>query len=170
MFLTLYFPANNFVLVDQVQFARDLQPVKYGKPSDNQYRWSDAFKELRKFTKLKVVLKHKGKTEGFDGKVYTIKRVVMDACHLNRDGANAKNTTFEWKNRVSGITKTISVYDYMRERYNQSLKFWQLPLVETVKGGFFPMELCQVVPKQRFPFKTDPNQVCCPPHIHPAHS
>lgn len=148
-------------------FAQSLRPVKrifppkYVKKADEpDYTFSPAFKELRRLVKLKVTLYHRGKNQERDTKQYSIKSFVLDKHHLNPQGANSKNTFFEWKNRAAGTKRVISVYDYMLERYNQAIKYWQLPLVQTARGGLFPMEYCRIVPQQRFPFKLNSEQVC----------
>lgn len=58
------------------------------------------------------------------------------------------------------VERTISINDYFKERYNITLQYPYLPLVESAKGGMFPMELCKVLDNQRYMFKTDPTQVC----------
>ena len=37
--------------------------------------------------------------------------------------------------------KTISVYDYYRQRYNIALKYPNLPVMNAGKAGWIPMEL-----------------------------
>lgn len=55
--------------------------------------------------------------------------------------------------------KDISVYDYFYERYEITLEYPYLPLVETTRNGYFPMEVCVLKPNQRYMYKLNPEQV-----------
>lgn len=90
-----------------------------------------------------------------DEKVYTIKRFTFAP---KEGGAHAKNTLFKWRNRETNTEEEISVYDYFRRHYNLTLKYWDFPLVETERNGFFPMEVCDLMPNQRYAFKLSPDQ------------
>ncbi len=100
-----------------------------------------------------------------DDKLYYIKGFTWskDKPEWLRDGQNAKNTTFALRNRATGTTEEISVYDYFQRTYNIRLQYWMLPLIITSKGGMFPMETCTIVPNQRYNFKLGPDQVRYPP-------
>ncbi|KAJ3327107.1 hypothetical protein HDU76_012359 [Blyttiomyces sp. JEL0837] len=73
-------------------------------------------------------------------------------------------------------TRQISVQQYYNDTYGIRLTFPHLPCVEVKQGGdriaYFPMELCQVVPGQRFRGKLDSKQTSAmitflgtPPHV-----
>ncbi|CAI4219607.1 unnamed protein product [Parascedosporium putredinis] len=56
--------------------------------------------------------------------------------------------------RFSNYGRRISVQDYFYQRYNTTLHWPDLPVIETTKKGcYMPMELCWIKPMQRFPFK-----------------
>lgn len=93
-----------------------------------------------------------------DKKQYSIKRFTFLS---QQGGANAKNTMFNLKHRQPNGSYTeeqISVFDYFRRTYNITIAMWDLPLIETEKAGMFPMELCTLVPNQRYNFKLSPDQ------------
>ncbi|KAI9745991.1 MAG: hypothetical protein M1818_000672 [Claussenomyces sp. TS43310] len=133
--------------MDWLVFNRLLKPTK-----DSRIGWtmSPDFKELRKLVKLKFAVKHRGK----DGsnKTYTIKGFHFDP-KFGAEGAHSKNVTFKMKDGT-----TTSVYDYFQKQYNVELEFHYLPLVLTTKDGMFPMEVCTIMPNQRYVFKTSPEQ------------
>ena len=90
-----------------------------------------------------------------------IKRFTFDGnAKYAREGVHAKNHFFDWKQRNgNNVTTTkISVYDYFVKKYNVRLEFWYLPLIETTREGFFPMELCIINPNQRYQYKLSPDQ------------
>jgi eukaryotic translation initiation factor 2C len=94
-------------------------------------------------------------------KAYTIKRFVFDPKY-GPTGGNAKQITFDWRNKNGGGSsqaQTISVYDFFQRQYNITLQHWQLPLIETQRDGYFPMEVCTLVPNQKYMFKLSPDQV-----------
>ena len=89
---------------------------------------------------------------------HTVFRVVFDSAY-GSEGATARNVTFE----IDG--RRISVRDYFSQRYNITLRWPDLPVIETTKKGcYMPMELCWIKPMQRFPFKLSGAQVsgCSP--------
>jgi len=71
-----------------------------------------------------------------------------------KEGMHAKNYSFKSKDG-----KEQTIYDYFLRKYNVDLQFWFLPLIETEKAGYFPMEVCVLSPNQKYQFKLDPTQV-----------
>ena len=65
---------------------------------------SDAFRALRRLTRVKFHVMHRGKTN--DAKVYTVKSYLFDACY-GAEGANAKTVTFEMKDPKSDATSLL---------------------------------------------------------------
>lgn len=73
---------------------------------------------------------------------------------------NAYNWKFDYKDRVTGETSRMSIFDYFKKTYNIFLEWPTLPIVETArKNVAFPMEVCHVLPGQRYPYKCDEQQV-----------
>ncbi|ESZ91253.1 hypothetical protein SBOR_8346 [Sclerotinia borealis F-4128] len=118
-----------------------------------RYEKSSDFKTLDKMKKLKFHLKHHGKQE--DKRVYTIKAFTYPKHEKYfKTGLNAKNQCFTPKD----TNKEISVYDYFKKKYNITLQYWWAPLIETERAGWFPMEVCTLLPNQKYQFKLDPDQ------------
>jgi eukaryotic translation initiation factor 2C len=116
---------------------------------------SEAFKVLRKLARVNFKVFHRGKTT--DQKGYILKSFAFDQSY-GRDGGNAKNVKFDYK-LPDGTTRNISVFDYFQERYNLRLQHWRLPIIETSRAGYFPMEVCTMPRYNRYPFKLDTAQV-----------
>jgi eukaryotic translation initiation factor 2C len=104
-----------------------------GKP--RAFKHTDFFKELKVLHKLKVEGKHRQAD-------YTIKRIVDKDCTEHRFEKDGKQ---------------ISVQDYFRTTYNVAIKPG-VPLIETNKGEFLPVEALKVPENQRFPFRLNPQQ------------
>lgn len=71
---------------------------------------------------------------------------------------NANEERLEWKDPKTKkpTGEIVSVAEYFRRKYNKSLQFPQLPLVEmTKKGVKYPMELLHLLPNQRYGAKLD---------------
>jgi eukaryotic translation initiation factor 2C len=132
-----------------------LLPVKIG---NGNWGMSEAFKALRRLQNIRFEVKHRGSTQG--PKEYKVKRFLFDTKY-GELGANAKSVTFE-KTMPDGSKKTYSVIDYYFQQYKTRIQHWYLPLIETTRAGFFPMEVCEVNRFNPYPFKLDPNQVCPP--------
>ncbi|KAH8819457.1 eukaryotic translation initiation factor-like protein 2C 2 [Xylogone sp. PMI_703] len=133
------------------RFRTALYPVR----KNGEVFRSDAFKNLRKMSKLKFRVKHRGKAD--NQKTYTIKRFMFDPKY-GPEGAHAKNVKFNYKDKATNRETLISVYDYFQMKYDIHLNFWYLPLIETEKAGTFPMEVCVLLPNQRYNFKLDQDQ------------
>ncbi|TLD33673.1 hypothetical protein PspLS_00928, partial [Pyricularia sp. CBS 133598] len=132
------------------QLANLLQPVMPPGKTKMQVQPSPAFTALRKLAKIKFTVKHRGKTA--DHKIYTLKRFSFDPSY-GEEGSNAKTVKFSKRDGT-----TISVYDHFQKQYNVRLNHWKLPLIETTRDGFFPMEVCTVELYQRYNYKLDPDQ------------
>ncbi|KAL1884170.1 hypothetical protein VTK73DRAFT_6839 [Phialemonium thermophilum] len=118
------------------------------------FTMSEAFRVLRKLQRIRFKVYHRGKTN--DDTEYVVKSFVWSPSY-GKEGANAKNIMFD-KKEDDGTVRKISVFDYFQERYQIHLKNWRLPLIETARGGYFPMEVCIVPRYNRYPFKLDPVQ------------
>ena len=94
-----------------------------------------------------------------DTKEYVIKSFTFNKNPgFANEGVNAKNHFFKYFDRSANKEREISVFDYFRERYNVTLNYWMLPLIETARGGMFPMECAILLPNQKYQFKLSPDQ------------
>ncbi|KAI0530336.1 Piwi domain-containing protein [Xylaria digitata] len=138
-----------------VEFAEQLKPIpikdRQGRTIPGQ---SEAFGLLRRLHKLKFVVQHRGKMQ--EQKMYTVKRIVFDEIY-GRDGGHSQNVKFQ-KKMPDGSERETSVWQHYLEAYEFRLQYPKLPVIETTRGAFFPMELCNVAEFQRYPFKLDPAQ------------
>lgn len=138
---------------DLFQLGRALQPVKV-QDRAGVWTWgmSEAFKFLRKLHRLHFQVSHRHKEN--DPKDYIIRRFTFDPKY-GEEGANAETITFTPKGGDE-----ISVKDHFKKKYNLRLNYPKLPVIETARNGFFPMEVCTVKQWQRYNFKLSPDQVC----------
>ena len=116
---------------------------------------SEAFKVITKLYRIRFHVKHRGKDP--DEKEYVLKRFAHSPTY-GPDGGNAKQFTFD-KKEAGNMTRKCSIYDYFEERYNVQLRLWKLPIIETSRGGAYPMEACYVPKYNRYPFKLSPLEV-----------
>lgn len=147
------------ITVDYRELAELLKPVvvkdERGRP---HYEVSEAFKVVTKLYRIKFYVKHRGKED--TDKEYTLKRFA-NSQKYGADGGNAKQYTFE-KKEVGNFTRTISIFDYFQEKYHVELQMWKLPIIESSRGGAYPMEACYVPRYNRYPFKLSPSEVSRP--------
>lgn len=134
-----------------------LMPVQMTDEKGRKY-WgqSDAFRVLKKMWKLKFIVFHRGKMN--TTKVYTIKSIMFDPKY-GKEGAHSRNVTFMKKSKDGKPPVETTIWQHYRDQYNARLQYPTLPIIESTRGGLFPMEVCDVAPYQRYPFKLDPNQV-----------
>ncbi|KAI0394409.1 Piwi-domain-containing protein [Xylariaceae sp. FL0594] len=141
--------------MDINDLAMSLRPTEYTHQSGRKEIVSPAaFWVLRRMKKLKFNVYHRGKEE--DPKTYTIQEVYFDP-KFGLDGAIPDKVTFE-KKMPDGTTKTTTVAQHYKDTYGFRLEYPHLPVVRSTRGGFFPMELCNVARDQRYPFKLSPEQ------------
>jgi eukaryotic translation initiation factor 2C len=135
-----------------------LAPIKIDAKPGCPPTWgmSEAFKALRRLQNIRFEVKHRGNVGG--QKEYKVKRIAFDPKY-GEQGANARAVTFE-KDMPDGSKKTYSILQYYLEQYKAKIQHWYLPLIETTRAGFFPMEVCEVHRFNPYPFKLDPSQVC----------
>ncbi|TAQ85545.1 hypothetical protein B7494_g6138 [Chlorociboria aeruginascens] len=132
-------------------FRDQLKPMQ---GNNNRAKKSEMFKHMEKMVKLKFTVKYGPKND--DKKIYTIKRFHFDD-HAGPQGVHAKNYTFTPKTGPSA-NRAISIFDYFLQKYNVRLQFWDFPLIETERAGTFPMEVCTLIPNQKYQYKLDPSQ------------
>ena len=95
-----------------------------------------------------------------DDKIYSIKKFIFEkGPQFAREGVHAKNYTFQLRNRQTNKEEEITVFDYFRRTYNMNLEHWYLPLILTERDGTFPMEVCTLIPNQKYQYKLSPDQV-----------
>ncbi|KAK0673655.1 Piwi domain-containing protein [Cercophora samala] len=144
------------------EFYQFVRPVK-GK--DGKWGPSAGFKALRRLQNLRFRVTHRGKKDKngveIPSPIYKVRRVVFEA-EYGAAGATAKDVKFDRKEfdeatQQIKVTK-CSVFEYYEKHYKMRIRLWQLPLIETVKAGYFPMELCEVERFCPYPFKLDADQ------------
>ncbi|KAK4653662.1 Protein argonaute [Podospora pseudocomata] len=141
------------------EFFQFVKPVQ-----DKNGKWgmSAGLKALRRLANLRFRVTHRGKKDKngnlIPSPIYRVKGVVFEPKY-GQEGASAKKVTFQRKefNEVTQeiTTSEMSIYDFYELHYKKRLRLWQLPLIETNKAGYFPMELCEVERFCPYPFKLD---------------
>ncbi|KAI9929068.1 hypothetical protein ASPWEDRAFT_128423 [Aspergillus wentii DTO 134E9] len=72
---------------------------------------------------------------------------------------NARVYTIEIKDKATGKTEKISVETYFKRKYNLTLTYWELPMVEmTKKGVVYPMEVLTIHGLHKYPWKLNEYQ------------
>ncbi|TPX18236.1 uncharacterized protein E0L32_002745 [Thyridium curvatum] len=144
----MYYGKSMFELSDLLMAVKERNP----KTKEWELHMSQCFRVLRKMHRLKFNVRHRGKME--DKKLYTIKRFAFDPERFGREGGHAKNYTFT----IKSTGEVRSVYDHFFKQYNIRLQFWRLPLIESTRGGAFPIEVLEIPRFQRYSYKLGPDQ------------
>jgi eukaryotic translation initiation factor 2C len=133
-------------LRDPQGIIQQCKPVK-----DNGTVKPSQFQKLMTKNFRKVLVKAKYEGCPFPDKVWNIKDFSV---------LNAQQHMIDMKDNNNQPTgQQQSIAQYFQRKYNVTLQFPTLPLVEmTKKGVFYPMEFLQVVENQRYAFKLDETQ------------
>ena len=134
-------------LGEDVQFKGAMKDVQV------RYRgkWyeSPVSKDLHKLRKFQFHVIHDGRSKAESEKIYRIEKVSEK---------NARDEVFLWKH--DGTEENINIEKYYKRRYDYTLEWPLMPLVQTTKKKvLFPMELCYMAYAQRYPFKLNPIEV-----------
>lgn len=140
---------------------RELRPVLVMKGTKRTWVPSEPFSFLRRLIKLKFVVNHRGKLG--EPKVYQVKSIMFDEKY-GANGGTANEVTF-MKKSPDGTEVKTTVAQHYKERWSIRLRYEGLPLIETTRGGMFPMELCNSIEHQRYNYKLNPSQVRLPTSI-----
>lgn len=74
--------------------------------------------------------------------------------------ASARTYNFDLYDKATGKITNTTVEEYFKKRYDISLAYPELCLVQTTKRGVvLPMECAMICDNQKYPFKLDEMQV-----------
>lgn len=123
-----------------------LRPVSDGHGGITESR---AFYEVsRRLKKLNVQPHYRGCP--VLGTNFTVKGLV---------NGNSRVYTIDIKDKATGRTRTVTIEQYFREKYNLLLDQWELPMVEmTKKGVVYPMEYLTIHGLIKYPWKLNEYQ------------
>jgi eukaryotic translation initiation factor 2C len=145
-------------MADKHDLSRLLRPERYKDRQTGKETWvmSEAFRLVRRLHKLKFTVNHRSKMGV--SKTYTVRQVIFNGEEYGPKGAVSREVKFD-KKQPDGTTRNTSVWQHFLEAYNIRLQWPDLPIIESTRGGMFPMELCTAIDFQRYQFKLDPEQV-----------
>ncbi|KAK8041405.1 hypothetical protein PG994_014412 [Apiospora phragmitis] len=147
---------NEKQLLPWPKMAEVLRPVQSRDKNGNiVWQQSEPFQKLRRLAKLKILVNHRGKDQS--DKTYTIKRIIFEQ-NMGNWGADAQHYTFKKKLKDGTYEDPITIHNYFMQKYKARLQFPDLPLIETMRDGVYPMEACRLKAFQRYTYKLDPEQ------------
>lgn len=166
----LHVLAKDIIGAKSVEYIPGLIKSIPGGGPTGAMRESPQFGALRRMCKNEIKIMHRNCSEckmpsrpfsGLDADDKTL-AVAKKTFRIERiREENARYPCIEITDKKTGIKQMVSVEKYFATTHKVHLNFPELPLVEVgKKGALYPMELCQMVYGQRYPFRLDPAQVC----------
>ncbi|KAI0160179.1 Piwi domain-containing protein [Xylariaceae sp. FL1272] len=137
--------------VTMPDLIKGLRPVRNSK---GNWVMSSDFQLMSRLDRVKFTVTHRNKQN--NDRVYVCRYLLFEK-EYGAPGFTAHTHKFDWK-QPDGSVRNISIYQYFRERYNITLRWPDLPLVHTDKGGKFPMEVCTIAENHRYPYKLNGDQ------------
>ncbi|KAK6852831.1 Piwi-domain-containing protein [Apiospora arundinis] len=112
----------------------------------------EAFQFLRRLrgVKFQVIIPKKS-NEAQSRKTHIIERFHFD--ETKDGGANAMNVTFVKKDKDGKKTGEVTVLQHFKDFHGYEINRKMCPLVETKRHDYFPLEVCQILPLQRYRYK-----------------
>lgn len=131
------------------RLRQQMSQVTDRRRKNDIFRGSNLFEDcLKKFSRLKIEYKHIQARPNQPKERYTVDNITLDSfpkTHI---------FTQETKDSSGKVTssKEVSVFQYFQDKYKFTCNE-NLPLVKTTKGDMVPIELCDIPPGIRYPFK-----------------
>jgi len=126
-------------------------PLAPIRGSQNKWVKSPLFNTLKRFYRLRFVTPHQ-KPADRQRRTHTFKELAFKQ-EYGSQGMTARTYKFDYQG------KTVTLEEYYWRRYQIRLQCANLPLVATnKKDTYFPMELCQILPNQRYNYKLTADQ------------
>ncbi|KAI4204293.1 MAG: hypothetical protein LQ350_001273 [Teloschistes chrysophthalmus] len=140
-------------LVNQLSKFMDLEQLQNNWRKDNKdpKTTNYVFNTMKRLKKNSFIVEHKGRSEIEKVKVWKVHDI------LNMSSREFKFRPF---NKTTGKEDPeISLPEYYYKKYNIWLQWPALPPVQTTnKSVVFPMEVCNMIPGQRYPYKLNEGQ------------
>jgi eukaryotic translation initiation factor 2C len=118
--------------------------LKMQKPAPG--RESMVYKNLQRLKKVRFMVDYRNISDKQKRKVFVVDQILR---------VNARDARFKAVDRKTGEEKDVSVLQYFWDTYKVRLEYPHMPLVQAVGKNkpMFPLELCNVVKGQKYPFK-----------------
>ncbi|KAL8871934.1 MAG: hypothetical protein Q9174_002338 [Haloplaca sp. 1 TL-2023] len=145
MFHSIVNLLSGLVNLDQLQHQwRD-------KPSDPNST-NNKFRTMLRLRKNKFIVEHRGRSAIESSKIHTVGDI------MNMRASEYRFKPYMKEEKKEGAE--ISLPQYYYKKYGIYLNFPDLPLIKTTakKPTYFPMEICAMIPGQRYPYKLNENQ------------
>ncbi|KAL8688577.1 MAG: hypothetical protein Q9218_005546 [Villophora microphyllina] len=141
-------------IVNQLSHHKDFDSLQNNwrkDTSDPNSPTNHVFTTMKRLRKNHFLVEHKGRTEIESVRVWNCADI------LNKTAREYKFALFDKATGKAGAE--VSLAEYYLKRYNVYLRYPLLPVVQTTKKRVvFPMELCNMIPGQRYPYKLNEGQ------------
>ena len=125
------------------QLVHDLRPRQIGKTVIDQKHDSPGMRQALRLRGIRFKVKYRNMPPHLADKVHVVDKVISE---------NPETYFFDYKDKTTGVTKKTSMAMYFHNVYDHD--FDRAGAIVLTKGGVaYPMEICYVVPGQRYPFK-----------------
>ncbi|KAL8971351.1 MAG: hypothetical protein Q9183_001092 [Haloplaca sp. 2 TL-2023] len=142
-------------IVNQLSGLVNLEQLQHqwrDKRSDPTSIDNNKFRTMMRLRKNKFIVEHRGRSAVESSKIHTVGEIV-----------NMPASEFKFKpyNKIENKEgDEVSLPQYYYKKYGVYLQWPDLPLIKTTakKPTYFPMELCAMIPGQRYPYRLNENQ------------
>ncbi|KAL8776952.1 MAG: hypothetical protein Q9213_008068 [Squamulea squamosa] len=142
--------ANFPMIVNQLSGHMNLDSLPQSW-RDARGKTNNRFSTMRRLKKNDFFVSHRNRSEQENKKVWKVYDI------LEKSAREYTFTPYLKEQKKDG--PPINLFDYYQQKYNVYLQWPDLPVVQTTKKRVvFPMELCNMMPGQRYPYKLNEQQ------------
>ncbi|KAL8858415.1 MAG: hypothetical protein Q9178_005096 [Gyalolechia marmorata] len=139
------------MIINQLSGHMDLDTLPYNWRDRRTGKTTNKFQTMKRLKKNDFFVTHRGRSEKEINRVWKVHDILDQS---------ARDFTFiPYLREEKKEGPPISLFDYFQKKYNVYLQWPDLPVVQcTKKKIIFPMEVCNMMPGQRYPYKLNEQQ------------
>ncbi|KAL8852773.1 MAG: hypothetical protein Q9221_002403 [Calogaya cf. arnoldii] len=144
--------ANFPMIINQLSGHMDLDTLQWCWRERASTKTNNKFTTMKRLKKNDFFVNHRNRSEKESKTIWKVQDIL-----------NQSAKEYKFNLRVPGkpkeVGKEVNLVQYYQEKYNLYLQWPDLPVVQTTKKRVvYPMEVCNMLPGQRYPYKLNDQQ------------
>ncbi|KAL8696034.1 MAG: hypothetical protein Q9224_003008 [Gallowayella concinna] len=134
------------MIVNQLSGHMDIDTLPYNWRDRKTGKTNNRFLTMKRLKKNDFYVSHRGRSEKETAKIWKVHDILPQS--------SREFTFVPYMREQKKEGPPINLFDYYQKKYNIYLQYPDLPVVQCTKRKIvYPMELCSMMPGQRYPYK-----------------